>query len=221
MELWELLGVRPGITALAGGGGKTTAMYTLARELARRGTVICTTTTHIFPPAHMPVLTGGREELARAVRRWGCICAGTPAAEGKLTMLLPPEQLMEWADYVLVEADGSRHLPVKAHLAHEPEIPPAAGLTAVLAGASAFGRPVREAVHRWERFCALTGASPEDLVTAENCAKLFEAEGIGDKIFLNQAETPEAMEQAERLARQSSRPVYAGSLRGGTWKCLL
>ena len=50
MELWELLGVRSGVTALIGGGGKTTAMYTLARELRQKGTVICAATTHIAPP---------------------------------------------------------------------------------------------------------------------------------------------------------------------------
>ena len=59
MELAELLGVRPGVTALAGGGGKTAMMYTLARELAARGTVVCTTTTHILPPDHLPVLERG------------------------------------------------------------------------------------------------------------------------------------------------------------------
>ena len=37
MDLSRLLGVRPGVTALIGGGGKTTAMYVLAGELAARG----------------------------------------------------------------------------------------------------------------------------------------------------------------------------------------
>ena len=32
-KLCDLLGIRPGITALIGGGGKTTLMYHLAREL--------------------------------------------------------------------------------------------------------------------------------------------------------------------------------------------
>ena len=32
MELQELLGISPGVTALIGGGGKTTMMYALARE---------------------------------------------------------------------------------------------------------------------------------------------------------------------------------------------
>ena len=222
MKLWELLGVRPGVTALTGGGGKTTAMYTLARELSVRGTVICTTTTRILPPEHLPVFRAeNREALAKALAHHPCICAGRPAAEGKLAPPpLTPAELAGLADYVLVEADGSRGLPVKAHLSHEPVIPAEAGLTALLIGASAFGRPVREAVHRWERFCGLTGASPDGPVTAENVSLLIAAEGIGDKIFVNQAEEPPALEEARRLAALSPRAVCAGSLRGGNWICL-
>ena len=218
MELRELLGIRPGVTALAGGGGKTTMMYTLAGELSAQRTVICTTTTHILPPDHLPVLErADREALERA----RCICAGRPAAGGKLAA---PEQsigeLASLADYVLVEADGSRGLPVKAHLPHEPVIPEEAGLTVALTGASGFGRPVQEAVHRWERFCQLTGAAPEEPVTAEHLAALLAAEGFGDLIFVNQAETPERLSEAERLAALLDRPVFAGTLKGGIWKCL-
>lgn len=218
MELWELLGVRPGVTALIGGGGKTTMMYTLARELAERGTVICTTTTRILPPDHLPVL----EHVDRAaLERTRCVCAGRPAAGGKLAA--PAQSIGELAalaDYVLAEADGSRGLPVKAHLPHEPVIPAEAGLTVVLAGASGFGRPIEETVHRWERFCTLTGAPPEDPVTAEHLAAALEAEGFGDLIFVNQAETPEQIAEARRLAALLDRPVFAGALKGGIWKCL-
>ena len=222
MELWELLGVRSGVTALIGGGGKTTAMYTLARELRQKGTVICAATTHIAPPDHLPTLYHACEaEVSEALARLGCVCAGAPAEEGKLGAPgLPVAALAALADYVLVEADGSRGLPVKAHLAHEPAVPPEAGLTVVLAGASGFGRPVREAVHRWERFCQLTGASPEDAVTAENLSASLTAEGFGDLIFINQAEMPECQAEARCLAALMSKPVFAGALRGGVWECL-
>lgn len=220
MLLSRLLSVRPGVTALTGGGGKTAAMYRLARELRREGTVICTTTTRILPPDHLPVADGGAE-LAAALARLGCVCAGAPAEEGKLGAPgLPVAVLAALADYVLVEADGSRGLPVKAHLAHEPAVPPETGLTVVLAGASGFGRPVREAVHRWERFCQLTGASPEDAVTAENLSASLTAEGFGDLIFINQADTPERLAEVRRLAALMSKPVFAGALRGGIWECL-
>ncbi len=222
MELWELLGISPGVTALTGGGGKTSMMYTLARELVERGTVVCCTTTHILPPVHLPVLPDpDAEETAAALAAHGCVCLGAPSEAGKLTApSLPMETLAALADYVLVEADGSRHLPIKAHLSHEPVIPVNAGQTVALVGASGLGRPIREAVHRWEQFCRLTGALPEDPVTPENLARLLAAEAIGDRVFVNQAETPETMAAARRLAEIFPRPVYAGSLKGGTWTCL-
>ena len=212
MLLSRLLCVRPGVTALTGGGGKTAAMYRLARELRREGTVICTTTTRILPPDHLPVADGGAE-LAAALARLGCVCAGAPAEEGKLGAPgLPVAALAALADYVLVEADGSRGLPLKAHLPHEPVIPDCAVQTVLLAGASGFGRPIREAVHRPERYCALSGASPGDTATPRNLA--------GDRVFVNQADTAEALALAGELAALLPWPVCAGSLQGGKWTCL-
>ena len=45
MELWELLGIRPGLTAVIGSGGKTSLLRVLAQELSRHGTVLLSTTT--------------------------------------------------------------------------------------------------------------------------------------------------------------------------------
>lgn len=58
-KLCDLLDIRPGVTALIGGGGKTTLMYHLARELRERGTVAVTTTTKIWPPTGIRVLGPG------------------------------------------------------------------------------------------------------------------------------------------------------------------
>lgn len=222
MLLCDLLSIGRGVTALAGGGGKTTAMYTLARELSGRGTVLCCTTTRILPPNHLPVLLSpGEEAVSVALTDQGCICLGTPAEGGKLSAPeLPIARLAALADYVLVEADGSRGLPVKAHLPHEPVIPPEAGRTILLAGASALFRPVGEAVHRPEQFCRLTGAVLADLVRAENLASLILGEGLGDIIFINQAESGEALAEARRLAALLPLPLFAGALQRGEWTCL-
>ena len=218
MQLWELLSIRPGVTAFTGGGGKTTMMYTLAGELSARKTVLCCTTTRIWPPSHLPVL----EQVDRmALERLRCVCAGVLTPEGKLAAPAQPvAELAALADYVLVEADGSKGLPLKAHLPHEPVIPDEAGQTVVLVGASVFGRPAGEAVHRPEAFCQLTGLSPDAAVTPEAAAALLNAEGLGDRVFVNQAETEPALAAARRLAELLDRPVCAGALQRGEWICL-
>ena len=221
MTLAQLLGIAPGLTAVIGGGGKTTALLTLGRELACKGTVILCTTTKIYPFSGLPLSTGGTEALREALAQAPLVCAGVPGAEGKLSAPpAPMEALKALADYVLVEADGSRGLPVKAHLDHEPVIPQAADRILCLVGASAFGRPVREVVHRFEQFCALTGLPPEAPVTPAAVAKLLKSEDLGGDIFVNQSDVPGGLAGAAALAEELRRPLWAGALQKGEWRCL-
>ena len=223
MKLSELLSIRPGITALAGSGGKTTALYLLANELQPLGTVLCTTTTHIHPPSHIPLFTTAptRQALSSSLRCHRCLCLGTPAGHGKLSApLIPIHCLAELADYVLVEADGSRGLPLKAHLPYEPVIPPGTAQTILLAGASGFHRPAREAVHHPDLFCSLAGITPQTPITAQHVAAVLLYENLGDKIFINQVENSGEADQARLLASLLPRPVFAGSLKGENWICL-
>ena len=222
MELAELLAVEPGITALIGSGGNTTALYLLAEELSRRGTVICAASTRILRPDHLPVLLDpSAEALSAALAESRVVCAGRAAAEGKLTApSLSWASLASLADYVLVEADGAHRLPCKAHLPHEPVIPAGTGQTILLAGASGFGKPVQEAAHRPEVFCRLSGANPEDPITPEALAAVIRAEALGDKVLVNQVDGPEALAQARALAALLPIPVYAGSLWKRSFLCL-
>lgn len=222
MELSELLQVERGVTAVIGSGGKSTTLSVLSEELQNRGKVICCTTTHFFPLEGMPLLRDkGETELREALCRYDRVCLGDTVDSGKLGISkIPAEKLAELADYVLVEADGSRRLPCKAHLPYEPVIPEGATQTILLVGASGLGRPIREVVHRFEVFCRLTGASPEEPASPELIAKAILAEDLGDKVFVNQAESEERMALARRLAKVMDRPVFAGSLQGRTWACL-
>ena len=213
MELRELLEIGPGLTALIGGGGKTTLMYHLASELRQQGTVLVCTTTKIWPPAHLRVCTEEgtlREEL----RRRGIACAGTPTEQGKLTA----PAIDGWetmADFVLVEADGSKRLPLKAHAAWEPAVPEGSTQSVLVVGASGFGRPVREAVHRPERFCELARCSPDDVATPDAVAAVIRAEGLASRVTVNQCEGEGALACARRLEALLDVPVAAGSLREG------
>ena len=189
MQLYERLGVPCGVTAVIGSGGKTTLLRTLSRELP--GTVILTTTTHILPFEGVPLLTAPTEDEVRAaLARSRVLCLGTPVAEGKLTApALPFSVLADAADYVIVEADGSKRLPLKAHASHEPVIPENTRKTVCVVGASGFGKPVEQTVHRPELFCARTGAHMSGIVTPELAAQGIIAEHLADIVVLNQVET--------------------------------
>ena len=222
LELSRLLAVERGITALIGSGGKTTAMYLLAEELSRRGTVICTTSTHILVPSHLHTLVDPTpEDLSRALAENSVVCTGSAASEGKLTApTLFWATLAALADYVLVEADGAHRLPCKAHLPHEPVIPPETTQTILLAGASGLGKPIQETAHRPEVFCRLSGRKPGDPITPAALAAVIKAEALGDKVLMNQADGPEEMAQAKILADLLPVPVFAGSLWKRSFLCL-
>ena len=144
MTLSQLLDIRPGVTAVIGGGGKTT--------------LLCTT-TKILPFSDLPCARTAAEldELRRAHQ---LLCAGTDEpGTGKLTAPeTPMAVLAEQFDYILVEADGAARRPLKAHAPHEPVIPTEANQTICVVGASGFGRPIAAAAHRPETLWNLADA---------------------------------------------------------------
>ena len=214
MKLSELLQIEPGVTSLIGSGGKTTLLHLLAEELSGQGTVLLTTSTHIRPSERFPCLLSPTEEaLRRALEQTSAICVGKRTEEGKLCACeLPFETLAALADFVLVEADGSRGLPLKAHAAYEPVIPGNSRKTICVVGAGGLDRPIREVVHRPEIFCRLSGREPEQPAAAEAVAQVLNREALAECYYLNQCELPGVREQAEALAALLDRPAVLGSL---------
>ncbi len=218
MQISSFLKIGRGVSALIGGGGKTTLLYTLAEELRGRGSVVLCTSTHIRVPERYPLVSGGAEELRAALAAHGAVCAGTGAENGKLTA--PPlsfGELAALADYVLVEADGARGLPLKAHAAHEPVIPANAQRVVLVVGADGFGKPISEACHRPALYAERAGVSPDAPATPETEARVAAAEGFGDRVFVNKVESAEAYAAAEELAKRLACPVTVGSLYQGVY----
>lgn len=141
--------------AVIGAGGKTTTLSKLA-DLHRTARVLLTTTTHIFPFSP-PVcdrlcIAPTAEEITQALAQPGVVCAGVPSKNGKLTGL--SEQVIQvasaHADWIFYEADGARCLPLKLHSDTEPVILPGTAHCFIVAGLSAWGKPICEVVHRYQ-----------------------------------------------------------------------
>ena len=218
MGLAKELGIQKGITAVIGGGGKTTLLRTLGEELAKKKRVLLCTRTKILPFSDLPCAKS-EAELRRLRETTHLLCAGRALPDtGKLTAPeIPFSQLAEWFDYVLVEADGSAQHPLKAHAPHEPVIPLEANQTICVVGASGFGRPIAEAAHRPELFARLARVDLRDEVTAEMEAAVLKAEALHQRIFINQVETLPDLIEAKTLAALLDCPVLAGSLQRGEY----
>ena len=204
----QKLHIAPGVTAIIGSGGKTTLLYRLAEELSSLGSVIVATSTHIFRPKHLPFA-----EKTGKVR--GVLCVGTPGENGKITA--PAQSFAELenlADFVLVEADGSKKLPLKAHAAHEPVIPSNARQVICVVGASGLNLPVCEVVHRPEVFTSITGS---EIATPQAVAEALKQEGFCTRVLINQAETNG--EAARELANALDCPTTLASLEKGEIIC--
>lgn len=216
---------RPGMISLIGGGGKTTTMLRLARELVERGRtpVIITTSTKIAWPEDMPVAQS-REELDSLLAE-GTELLAVGLHEGR--KMSPPDyiswkDLLALAPYVINEADGSRGLPLKYHdFSYEPAIPEETTLLLALVGLSFLGRPVSEVVQR--AYTVGPYHEGEDpLVDVPRALEILERYPRPDFWLLNQVDILPNLGEARELAaalvssRVANAPVLLLSSRSMT-----
>lgn len=277
VPLSEALGIKKGVTAIIGSGGKSSLLKSLSLELSQKGSVLLTTSTHILPFSHCENICFSDEDISsssenisilnenalisdenvstlkekillpgedihseeealenskallqrKVLSLWNksqnpILCLGTLEKNGKLSPFpLPFSTLEQMADYVLVEADGSKRLPGKAHGQNEPQIPKESQRTVLVFGASALHKPISEVIHRVEIFQSFftPPLNPETLLIKELLLQAFRKENLGDCLFVNQLDCltkKEAEELLLFLQKGLGKMVCGGSLKEGS-----
>lgn len=139
------------IIAVVGAGGKTTYIKKIAKEyLAQGKRVFVTTTTHMMKEIDT-LCTDDADEIIKELQRKKYVMAGNDCGQ-KIQALSEKtyDKVCEYADVVLIEADGSKHMPVKFPAEHEPVIPENATHIIVICGLHALGKPLNRVAHRLE-----------------------------------------------------------------------
>ena len=290
VPLAEALGIKKGVNAIIGSGGKSSLLKSLSLELSQKGSVLLTTSTHILPFSHCENICFSDENISisdenisilnenalisdenvsilnenalisdenvstlkekillpgedihseealknpkallqrKVLSLWNkskspILCLGTLEKNGKLSPFpLPFSALEKMADYVLVEADGSKRLPGKAHGQNEPQIPKESQRTILVFGASALHKPISEVIHRVEIFQNFftPTLSPDTLMTKELLLQAFRKENLGDCLFVNQLDCLTKKEAGELLLflqKGLGKMVCGGSLKQGS-----
>ncbi len=194
MTLRQAFDIRPGaVVSIVGGGGKTTLMFRLAREIESAGEkVVTTTTTRIFEPSESETyLIVEADEgvllnlLPAALEYHRHVTLGASRLpEGKLkgicSTTVDRMAAMRIVPYIINEADGSARKPLKAPNATEPVIPQSTTLVIAVVGIDALGQSLNEEnVFRPEIVSLLTGLALGGEVTEDTIAVLLtHREGI-------------------------------------------
>lgn len=161
------------IICVVGSGGKTTLIKTLARGYRKENkTVFVTTSTHMFIEADT-LLTDEAEPIIRRLKEKGYAMAGIAVGE-KIKALSREtyERVCSFADVVLVEADGSKQLPLKYPNATEPAIPENTDEIMVVCGLNAIGRQAKDVCHRLELVKDCLGIQDDTVITASHIQRL-------------------------------------------------
>ena len=212
--------IPPPRVAFVGAGGKTTALFQLAKELKP---CIVTTTTHLgawqADEADQHVIIRKPEDVNQLEEiAFSGVILVTGEEKGKRLTSLPNENLAwleQFCNYhslpLLVEADGARGKALKAPKEHEPVIPAFVKTVVVVAGLSGIGKALNdENVYNAEAFAKLGKTKEGEKITADNLTNLLVHEkgsqkGIPAKarkiILLNQADTLELHSIGGKMAK--------------------
>lgn len=193
MNLIDELGLNLGksqLITLVGAGGKTSIMFELAREISSKGkSVLVTTTTAIFYPennSYDKILITDVENLDIIIPENGkiCVLGSRVTNENKLLGIsksfTDSIYINSIFDFILVEGDGSRRLPIKAPAEHEPVIPKHTSVTIGVVGLDSLGRRINNgSVHRPDIFCSITKMNMNDIIDDSCLVKLiFDPNGL-------------------------------------------
>lgn len=220
--LYQMLNIdlnKKEIISFVGAGGKTTAIFKLAKELRNlKKKVLISTTTHIFlpnkgdydkfylkdikpdeniPPSSISVI--GEKILGAKLK-----------GLGKLNL----EKLIErdLFDFYLIEADGAKLKAIKAPNCYEPVIVDLTSKTVGLIGLDALGEEISNAAHRYEILMDLLNKNSyqnieiEDIVnlTLHRCGLFKDAKGE-TILLLNKADSSNKIQMAKTIRKELSK----------------
>ena len=198
MKLYKLLDLnldKLNIISVVGGGGKTTSIKKLAKELSGIGKkVLITTSTGISIPnkddyVHLFIKTIPLDykPSSGTIDYYGELIDNIKLKTKDISIV---DEIINRNiyDIVLIEADGSKGMPIKAPAAHEPVISELTTMTIGVIGLESLGMKVTEEnVHRPEIFIKLTDSQIVDIEAVINLVQSKNGtfkNSLGKKILL-------------------------------------
>ncbi|MBY6930492.1 selenium cofactor biosynthesis protein YqeC [Clostridium botulinum] len=221
------------IISFVGGGGKTSSIYELGSELSKLGKkVIITTTTHMQMPEKNFALTDKENDILNLLDTENIITVGQKCIkksdDDKYRNLISKENivcdknkcrekiqgfsiestknLIKYCDFLLIEADGAKRLPLKIPANHEPVILEESNLVIGVCGIDAVGQSIKEICHRKELVTEFLNVDEEHKINEEDIAQILSSEKgqrknvkCDYKVIVNKVDNEEKLNIAKNI----------------------
>ncbi|WP_372366621.1 selenium cofactor biosynthesis protein YqeC [Candidatus Uabimicrobium sp. HlEnr_7] len=172
------------VISIVGAGGKTTLMFTLARQLSEYNlNVISTTTTKIFYPSPQEtsiIIQGYHSNKPISFEQNKHITIINEILPNNKVKGFPANTIDAWLEipninYIIVEADGARRCDIKwPDITKEPVIPKSTTTTIAVIGGDCFSKVLSEShVFRAQLFAQKTQSKLGENLSLEAISRLF------------------------------------------------
>lgn len=202
------------VISLIGGGGKTTTLFGLGKELKEfNKKVLISTTTAIYNPEDKDYDYYFLKEIKDFNPKDSSITIFGDRVEEDKLIGMPLSKIDEIAerkvfDFLLIEADGAKGKPIKGHAPYEPVIPKSTTKTIGIIGLDSLGKKIEDIIHRPEIFTKITDTKYSDIIDEEIIVKyILDSEGLfketqGKRILLlNKAYNEKIILKGSRIRR--------------------
>lgn len=163
------------VIAVVGSGGKTTYIKKETEKYRAQGLKVFVTTSTHMAIEEDTMVSDNADEIIQVMKEKGYVMAGV--RHGEKIRELSKETYMKvcaHADIVLIEADGSKHMPIKFPAEHEPVIYENVTEIVVVCGLHALGKLLKDVAHRLELVKKCLNVEESTIVTPSHVQKLVE-----------------------------------------------
>lgn len=203
------------VISFVGGGGKTTSIYRLAEELTQKGKkVIVTTTTHMQMPKDKVILNNNICDMKETLDKKGFVTVGVKSNDDKISAISSDKmiELKEICDFLLIEADGAKMLPLKAPDKHEPVVLEITNMVVGVCGIDALGKKIKDTCHRPNIVSQILGKSQNDIINIDDISTILSSKSgamkyINNKsmkfrVLINKVDNSRLLEEAIKISKK-------------------
>ncbi|MEJ8553040.1 selenium cofactor biosynthesis protein YqeC [Tepidibacter sp. Z1-5] len=183
IDFLEIENSKCNMISIVGGGGKTSTLLKLSKELKKlQKSVLITTTTKMYIPTEddydVHICSDKYYEYMENIdEKNRVLLSSSIANENKILgvskQTLDDIYIKQIYDFIIIEADGAKRKPIKASNDTEPQIPIYTDFVIGVIGIDCFNKKITEdIVHRIDIFNEITNTSKYDIVDENVIVKL-------------------------------------------------